>query len=221
MIGPHMTNVTIVPMMAFSQFCLDWEWHYGRSDFQERWSRDHIRAACMGRQTGCAPVVIGIGSKGGSAEEVEWLHRTFNGVILTHELIPCWYSVNTFTSPEERRERTTSRDLYYNTRKLLFEIGIGTDTCRTYNYWGKDYPLTIEGTDTSSILHRGARKTVIMVTDWAEGGTVKLTVDTDALDLPPEFRATDFETGEPIAREGSTLTFELRKHDYKTVVIDG
>ena len=220
MIGPHMTNVSSAPMMAFAQFGLDWEWHYGRSDFQNRWSRDHIRAACAGRQTGCAPVVIGIGAKGGSAEEVEWLHRTFNGVILTHELIPCWYTVNTFIPPEERRERTTSRELYYNTRKLLFGMGIGTDACRTYNYWEDDYPLTIDGAETSSIVHRGERKIVVVVTDWGDGAAVKARLDVDRLGLGPDFTATDFETGEPVERAGATLTFELAEHDYRTIVVE-
>jgi len=221
MVGPHMTNVTVIPMMAFSQFCLDWEWHYGRSDFQERWSRDHIRAACMGRQAGCAPVVIGLGARyGGSAEEVEWIHRTFNGVVLTHELIPIWYGVNTHIPYEERQERMTNHRLCYETSKLLLEIGLGTQGCRTYNYWGKDYPLTIEGTETSSVVHRGEGKTVIIVTDWAEGGEVKLTVDAQRLNLKPGFIATEFETGGPVSQQGNTITFDLKKHDYRTIVVE-
>jgi len=219
MIGPHMTNVALVPVMAFAQYGLDWEWHYGRSDFQDRWSRDHIRAACLGRQAGCAPVVIGIGAKGGSAEEVEWLHRTFNGVVLTHELIPVWYTGNRFIPYAQRRKRTTSQQLYYNIRKRLLAIGIGTDACRTYNYWQADYPLRIVGTETASIVHRGQGQTVLIVTDWAAGGRVRVTVDAQRLGLASGFRATDFETGKPIACEGSTLTFPLAKHDVRTIVI--
>ena len=219
MIGPHMTNTAIVPMMAFAQFGLDWEWHYGRSDYQDRWTRDHIRAACTGRQTGCAPVVIAIGSKGGSADEGEWLDRTFNGVVLTHELIPCWYLTNQFITAAQRKARPTSRDRYYKTIGELLGIGYGTHACRTHNYWDTDYPIRVAGIESSSIVHRAKGKTMIVVTDWADGGQVRVSLDAKHLDLRPGFKAADFETGEPVATDGHTLTFMLKKHDYKTVVI--
>ena len=220
MIGPHMTNSTLVPVMAFAQFGLDWEWHYGRQDFQDRWSRDHIRAACTGLQTGCAPVVIGIGAKGGSAEEVEWLHRTFNGVVLTHELIPVWYTMNRYLKPAERRKRRTSQALYYDIRELLFSVDIGTDACRTYNYWQSDYPLRANRADTSGIVHRGKGKAVIILTDWGKGGELRLALDAQRLRLQPGFRAVDFETGQPVSTDGMELAFTLKAHDFKTIVIE-
>ena len=219
MIGPHMTNAAIVPVMAFAQYGLDWEWHYGRSDYQDRWSRDHIRAACLGRQTGCAPVVIAIGSRGGDEAEVEWLNRTFNGVALTHELIPCWYSGNRFIPYKERKTRNTSRNLFYRTRGDLLAMGIGTDACRTYNYWQPDYPIRVRGIESSSIVHRGRDKTSIIVSDWGDGGPARVEIDAKALGLKPGFRAVDYETGRPIAKAGSALTFVMKKHDYKTVVV--
>jgi len=219
MIGPHMTNTALAPVMSFAQYGLDWEWHYGRSDYQDRWSRDHIRAACIGRQTGCAPVVIAIGSRGGDAAEVEWLNRTFNGVALTHELIPCWYSVNRFIPHKERKVRTTSRALFYKTRGDLLAIGLGTPACRTYNYWQSNYPLRIEGTESSSIVHRGKGRTFIIVTDWGKGGTARITLDAAALGLRPGFRAVDYETGEAIATSDGVLTLTLKKHGYRTLVL--
>ena len=219
MIGPHMTNATLVPVMAFAQFGLDWEWHYGRSDYQERWSRDHIRAACIGRQTGCAPIVIAIGSRGADAEEVEWLNRTFNGVVLTHELIPSWYTVNRHIPAAERKQRTTSRDWYFKTHAALVAMGYGTAACRTHNYWDRNYPLAVTGVDASSILHRGKDRTAIVITDWGDGGTARLALDLPALGVKVGASATDFETGEALAWDGDALTVSLKKHDYVTVVV--
>jgi len=220
MIGPHMTNTTLVPVMAFAQYGLDWEWHYGRSDYQDRWTRDHIRAACIGRQTGCAPVVIAIGSRGGDEAEVEWLNRSFNGVALTHELIPCWYTTNRHIPHQERKQRTTSRDLFFKTRAELLAAGVGTEVCRTYNYWAPGYPAAVAGIESSSIVHRGRGRTFVTVADWGEGGAASVTLDSAALRLSPDFRAVDSETGEAVPRSGNTLTFTLKKHDYKTIVIE-
>ena len=217
MIGPHMTNSTIMPMMSFAQFGLDWEWHYGRSDFQDRWSRDHIRAACTGLQAGCAPIVIGIGAKGGSAEEVEWLHRTFNGVILTHELIPVWYTVNSYIKHADRRKHGTGRLMYQKIRQHLLAMGIGTPACQTYNYWHEKYPLTLTGIETSGIVHRSESETLIILTDYGEGGEARVAIDAKQLGLTPDTKATDFETGEAVPFERNTLHFPLKKHDMEVI----
>ena len=217
MIGPHMTNSTIMPMMSFAQFGLDWEWHYGRSDFQDRWSREHIRAACTGRQSGCVPIVIGIGAKGGSAEEVEWLQRTFNGVVLTHELVPVWYTVNPYIKPSERRKRGTSRLMYQKIRQHLLTMGIGTPTCRTYNYWQSDYPVTITGVETSSIVHVGEKETLLILTEYGKGGNAQVSLDGGILSPTAAGAATDFETGETIPFADGRLRFPLKKHDIRII----
>jgi hypothetical protein len=219
MIGPHMTNSAVMPILSFAQFALDWEWHYGRSDFQDRWSRDHIRAACTGRQAGCAPVVIGIGAKGGSAEEIEWLHRTFDGVVLTHELIPVWYTVNRYIPPDVRRQRVTSRSLYYAIRERLLDLGIGTDECRTYNYWQSDFPVTITGIEASSIVHCGKDEAMLIVTDYGDGGEARVMLDLDDLGLPADVQAVDFETETAVPVDGGVLVLPLKKHDFRCIVL--
>jgi len=86
---------------------------------------------------------------------------------------------------------------------------------------GEGLPAHRGGIESSGIVHRGKGKTVIIVTDWGDGGGgVRLTLDTGRLKLKPGFEASDFETGQPIPRSGRALTFALKKHDYRTIVID-
>ena len=220
MIAPHMTNTALIPVMAFAQYALDWEWHYGQSDFQERWSRDHIRAACLGRQSGCAPVVLAIGNQGNTVEKTEWIDRTFNGVVLTHELIPVWYSANTFLKAEGQiNKRQGGRERYWDVMRTLWAMGMGTDSCRTWNYWETEYPLEIHGISSSSILHQGRDRSLLVVTDWGGGGPVSVRIGTPARSLTGGVTATDFETGEACEVRGNTLVFTLKRHDHKIVLL--
>ena len=81
------------------------------------------------------------------------------------------------------------------------------------------YPIRVTGIESSSIVHRGKGKTFIVVTDWGEGGTARVEIDAAVLGLKPGIRAVDYETGKPIATSGNVLTFALKKHDYKTIVV--
>jgi hypothetical protein len=66
----------------------------------------------------------------------------------------------------------------------------------------------------SSVLTRGKRALVI-VTDYGNGGEVKLTLDRAALVLPADVTAKDFETGEACG-----FSFNLKKHDFKAVLVE-
>ena len=81
------------------------------------------------------------------------------------------------------------------------------------------YPIRVEGIESSSIVHCGSRKTFLIVTDWGAGGQARVEVDLDTLGLAPAFRVQDFESNEPVACSGNTITFSLKKHDYRTLVL--
>ncbi len=52
---PHITNTAIAPILSFAGSHLTWEDRTGEADYQDRFSRDYIRAESIGRQHGNVP----------------------------------------------------------------------------------------------------------------------------------------------------------------------
>ena len=83
----HMTNTNLLPILSFSQALLDWEWKYGSSDFQERFTPDYIRAVSIGRQSGNIPVMLdGIQGIDRQSPAYARVTRTGLALILPHEM---------------------------------------------------------------------------------------------------------------------------------------
>ena len=83
-----MTNTAIVPVLSFCSTQLSWEDRQGDADFQDRFSRDYIRAETIGRQSGNVPFTCALINGGTDDAKNQWILRTYAGVILTHELKP-------------------------------------------------------------------------------------------------------------------------------------
>lgn len=188
----HMTNTAIAPICAFAQKNLDWEDQDGIRPFQQRYTREYIRAVTLGRQFGNRPHAIGMISRDGDQEIQKMCRRSRAGVMITHEI------------------NTVPLDLY--------KFGYGLDHVRVWNYWEKGYPVKISG-ETSSLLSSKKGEAVLIVCnyDHSENFTAKL--DRKKLGFTGPLSAVDGETREAIAVHDDTLAFKIKQFDYITIRI--
>jgi len=199
---PHMTNGEIVPVLSFAGTQLSWEDRGGDADFQDRFSRDYIRAESIGRQSGNVPFLLTL-VNGPDEKKNKWATRTNAGVTLTHEIKP---HTAYYYGPD-----------YWGNFQRLLEFGYGKPETRVFNYWDANYPVRIEGSDTSSLVVSKPGSAIIVVCDWANGGDLKLTLD-PSLGLGGKFTAKDMESNQPLTvGADGTVQFALKKHDFKIV----
>jgi len=201
----HMTNAGLVPVNAFANVNLDWEWKYGTDDFQDRFSPELTVAETIGRQTGSFPLVLAGGFYDPKHPRYAWVMRTRLGVMLVHEL-RAWDH-----GPE-------SDAAFY---RKLYAFGYGEPDCRVFNYWDAGHPVTVVGAQARTVAFARRGEALVIVTDYGHGGEVKLALDQATLGLRADSTATDFETGQPVrATASGEWSFELKQHDFKAVLVE-
>ncbi len=201
----HMTNTNLVPVLSFATVNLDWEWQYGKRDFQDRFSPELTVAEAIGRQCGNIPLILAGGFYDAKDPDYAWCMRTRTGVCLVHEILAWDWG------PAERNE------LY----KRLYLFGYGEKDCRVYNYWDEGFPLQIEGCEAKGLVMVRGQRAVMAVTDYSGGGEVTLRLDLKTTGLPDMVKPSDLETGEALASPApGVVTFPLKKHDYKVVLLE-
>jgi hypothetical protein len=201
----HMTNTNIVPLLSFANCSLDWEWQYGKRDFQDRFPADLIVAETIGRQCGNIPLILAGGFYDPNDPAYAWVMRTRLGVCLVHEL----------------RVWDWGPEFHYAFYRKLFEFGYGEQDCRVFNYWDEDFPLLVSGCEAKGIVMVKGRRALVIVTDYGEGGQCRLALALDKLGLPSTLRAIDFESGEPLASPAPGVAiFPLKQHDFKAVLFE-
>ena len=197
----HMTSTNIMPIISYGRQHFDWEENLGFIDFQDRHTRDYIRAMSHGRQSGNFPVMLvaitANPKKDLSPEKYRHWIRTAAGVMLTHELR--WHK---------------NFDEFWAALKLLFDCGYATDDSKVYNYWQKDYPVRITGGETSSLFSIRKNDAVLMVCDWSKGGTFTAVINKKTLGFAENMKAVDAETGKELPVQGNKINFSLKKHDF-------
>jgi len=201
----HMTNANLVPIMAFANVNLDWEWQYGKRDFQDRFTPELTVAETIGRQCGNIPLILAGGFYDRADPAYDWVMRTRTGVCLVHE-IKVW---------------DWQPKAYYDLLARLYQWGYGGTDCQVYNYWDAGFPLQTAGSNLKGLVMVRGGKAVVIVTDYGEGGKCAATLDLAKLKLPALATVTDFETGQPVTSTGPGQTaFTLKKHDFKVLVFE-
>jgi len=201
----HMTNTNIVPILSFANINLDWEWQYGKRDFQDRFAPDLTVAETIGRQCGNIPLILAGGFYDDKDPAWEWCMRTRLGVCLVHEIrVWDWHPA-----------------FHYEMYGKLFNFGYGDKDCRVYNYWDEGFPLEVAGCNAKGIVMVKGPKAIAIVTDYGEGGTCTLKLDLGKLGLPATVKPSDFETGEAMTGMApGEVTFPLKKHDFRAVLLE-
>lgn len=188
----HMTNTSILPVLSFAQQQLDWEDNDGLAPFQERYTKEYIRALSIGYQAGCLPCVLGkIAGKRGS-KEMNWCIRTGAGVTLTHEI--------RWARPDVKP--------YWDAMERWFEFGYGTPAVKVFNYWKKDYPVRISGGDNTSIYMEKGKQARLLVCSYGPDTTLNISINGKAITS-----ATDLETGKAVPVKNGKLQIKLAKYD--------
>jgi hypothetical protein len=201
---PHMTNSYLLPVFSWTTINFDWEWKFGGSDFQDRFTREYIRAASIGRQGGNVPVILSGITEVTDPVQQKWVERTRAGVCLVHELVI--YQADS---------------LYTRIRQHLFNQGYGTDACKIYNYWDKQPIIAVNGIDAAWIVVQGKDKITIILSDYGKGGSAQVKVDTKKLGLPEDFVAVNWENSEQQykAQNGIITINEIKQHDLRVLTI--
>jgi hypothetical protein len=201
---PHMTNALLIPAFSWTGFNLDWEWKYGNTDYQDRFSRDYVRATSLGLQNGGIPLILDGTKDTRTAEERAWVDRTQVAACVPHE-IKVWQ-----TTP-----------IYRKLTQTMLEVGYGLPECAVHRYWDENPVATVEGIDGIWIVIAGKDQVLLVVSDYGAGGTAKVTLDTGRLGLPANFTAVNWENPEDKATAaGGTITLpNVRKHDFRALLI--
>jgi hypothetical protein len=201
---PHMTNALLIPAFSWTGINLDWEWKYGNTDYQDRFTRDYIRACSLGLTHGGVPMVIDGTKDTRGKEQTDWVNRTRIAACLPHEL------------------KVWQVDGQYGTLlKELVAMGYGTPECAVYRYWDENPVAKVEGIDGIWIVIAGKEKSMLVVSDYGNGGVAKVKLDTKRLGLPANFTAVNWEkTNETVRASGRVLELkDFKKHDFRALVI--
>lgn len=201
---PHMTNANLIPVFSWSTMSLDWEMQYGGSDFQDRFTRDYIRAASLGRQSGNMPVVLQGITEVTDPKKQAWVERTRTAVCIPHELA-VWQADPFFAK----------------VRDYLYSLGYGTPACQVFHYWDEMPALSVTGIDGVWIAFENKDTVAVMVTDYGGGGDARLTLNTHRLGLPSSFTASNWENPSETwtAKDGVLTVPSIGKHDFRLLVI--
>ena len=197
----HMTNGNVIPVFSWVSMNLDWEWHYGASDFQDRFQRDYTLAATIGRQAGTRPVILrGIID----AKDQAWTERTQIAMMLPYELT-VWQGFDF-------------------TRKVngLFDAqGYGTDACKVYHSWDEKPVAHLAQLDGEYLLLENKDQVLLAISDFGDGGPAQITLDVKALGLPANFVAANWEksTEQVTAVDGVLTLPAFKKHDFRILII--
>ncbi|HEY1791844.1 MAG TPA: hypothetical protein VGG34_02930 [Opitutaceae bacterium] len=198
----HMTNAAIAPILSFAQSMYTWEDMKSDLDFQDRHTRDYIRAESIGRQHGDVPFAMLLTVTKDPAK-LAWIKRTGTGVLLVHEIK---------TSGSEREWSVAFQK--------LVDFGYGQKDVRVFNYWDADNPVSVDGGDVATLCVAKSGAALAVVCDYGGGGEMTLHMNRKALGLSQGLAARNEETGEalPVDPDGS-VHFQLRRHDYMIIVI--
>jgi hypothetical protein len=198
----HMTNTAIAPVQAFAMQNLTWEDRSGRNDYQDRFSRSYIQAESTGRQFGNVTTVL-TANVACDPKTIEWLDRTQSGVVLTHEL--------RMLNPKKG---------YLENYNRMVRFGYGRPEVKVWNYWQHDFPLTITGDETSSLVMSKPGQVMIIVCDYGKGGAIQLKLNLDSLNLKGRLTAMDMESDKSldVSNDGK-IEFSLAKHDFKVIMV--
>lgn len=198
----HMTNTNIIPFMSFASMTLDWEAHYGSTDFQTRFSGGYVLSQSLGTQTGCIPsVLIKI-----TGDEQERVSRTFVATLLAYDL-PLIFSQGGFS---------TALLLKLNT--IMLKFGYGLDNVEVYPSWKAQDFVKVNSKDAKLSLFKKDSSAMISVSDFGGKDSI-VELDITALNLG-KVKAVNIETNEIIPVEENRIKLNIPKYDYRVLLIE-
>ena len=198
----HMTNSSVVPVMSFGTFGLDWEMNYNGKDYQERFPHDFILTESLGTQTGLSPLVLLHTS--GSKEERERQIRTCLALLFAYDLIDFFTIGATPTDSSIAKAINTVRN-----------FGYGDKDCKVYPSYDGDQPVSIQPQTVRFTVLKKADRALIMAGDFGNGG--EITVDLKKLNFKNPV-VYDAETKNLIG-EGEQISTTIKHHEFRLLLV--
>ncbi len=194
----HMTNTNIVPYSSLCGITLECEDKYGNTDFQTRFSEDYLQIGCLGLQTGAIPEIL-LQITGNN----DWVARTFTAVVTAYDINAVMALSGLPYAP------------YYPLMRALKTFGYGTDKVTVYPCYEPSGAIKCTQ-DVRIVEYRHTDGTrIVGISSFGYQGRVKLDFNFAVSS------ASDFENGTPVAlQNGRTVTFELKKHDFKMIKLN-
>lgn len=201
---PHMTNALLVPAFSWTGINLDWEWKYGRTDYQDRFTRDYTRACSLGLTHGGVPMILDGTKETRTTEEYDWVQRTQIAACVPHE-IKVWQAGT----------------LMQRLTRAMLNLGYGTPACTVHHYWDEQPVATITGIDGIFLALETKDTIMLVVSDYGEGGTAKVALDIKRLGLPAAFTAVNWEKPtDTVNATGGVIELQgIKKHDFRVMMI--
>ena len=199
----HMTTTPIVPVQVWAAVTLDGEWKFGGDDYQDRFSRDFLRASSLGTQSGTVPAFIPGLPQEISGPESERLERSLAGTTAVHE-------IRVMANPSATLELPW---------KHLLAFGYGKPECRVHRYWDDPQVVDVLGVDAEALAVVCGGRALALVTSFGREGPLELRFDAAALGLPPSGACWDAERrGEdPPRPTPGGCAFSIRRHDFRLI----
>ncbi len=159
LISLHITNGMILPIACWTDVELDLEW--GWANGYKPFPPELLEIETTARQIGAYPQA----------------HFPIAGCGLVHEN-PTYLSgkVNQDMVRTDWAMRMIYGVLRYNMRgenftpfnKIVNDFGLGTPSCKVYDYWQRDYPVKIMPDEVKSILLRRENRAILIIASWAD-----------------------------------------------------
>src|SRR5262249_53998441 len=199
------TNANLIPVLSFAQAILGWEWKYGSSDFQQRFTPEYVRAVNIGRQTGTIPLVLdGITGVKQDSDEFVRLTRTALALALPHEIY--FYGGTRIHAPTVIK----AMQIISN-----FRSKSGTEV---YPYWDSHRHLTIKG-DLLVTAYRYHNNVLLVIGNMGEDGKYTIQIHPAQLGVGGLIGAENSETGQKIPVNDNVLELKMLKHDFSLVEV--
>lgn len=159
MVSLHITNGMILPIVCWTDIQLDLEW--GWASGYKPFPVELLEIETTGRQIGAYPQAhFPIAGCGLVHENPTYLTGKINeDMVRTDWAMRMIYGVLRY---DMRGENFTPLN------KIVNDFGLGTDACKVYDYWQKDYPLSVTPDTVKSILLRNGDKAILILASWSE-----------------------------------------------------
>ena len=199
----HHTNSNILPTMSYATNTMGMEWKYGKSEYQDRWTRDYIRTVNQGLQLGCFPTSLeGIFDITDPAEKTR-VTRTMLAALLPHEVQPTL-------------QQSGDHALVRKVLGLKQAFGVGKDDCVYTAYWDEANPVVQARDDVMVSVYRRGKRLLAVIGSYAnEDVELKVALKSSAI-----VAAHDAEDGSGLAASGGAVALPLKNRDFRILELE-
>ncbi len=189
---PHMTSLSILPLLSFATYQLDWEWKRSAGPVQTRFSRDYCQIVSHGELAGVTPFVC---NDAGPLADREDIQRSFAGVTLVHML-----DRYNFVPTKPLKSLNLAVHAQY----------LHDPALETFRYWDerKCPDFSVGNGEIAWIIHRVPGKKALLGLCSYSGRKENV-----GIRCPAGWSVSNFETGGSVATENGRLTLKLNPYE--------